>query len=550
MDHDVLVVGTGLTEAVLSAALSRAGLRVLHVDANAYYGGSWACLTLSEIAAWAAAHGAELAFPREPTVPRGAIPASCRAVDRHYSLALRPALLPANGPMIEALVRSNVASYATFRLLDCVCVYDGHLARVPSSKSEVFRHKGISLVDKRRLMRFLQLAMDADVPTERLTLAELLRDRMQLAPELQRAVQCGVALCWNADEPSDTALSRTRTSLRGLGRYGDAAFLVAQYGGAGELAQGFCRCSAVNGGTFVLGHRIERLAREGDRWALRIAGIDETFTAAQVAVRADELDKQGATAVADALPAAQQHALADKRPRTYEHLGIVVSDAPLRLDVQDERTPETALVVLPPGFAQESCAPNAIMVVMQGEGTFCCPKGQYVYYLVTYSDTPARAADLLRPAVRTLQEQQHDTPALPILECFYTRVAGPAAAYASDGDALATASHSAYVDTSAPPLRTSAARSSLCLDERAARTQRVPNLTESLDLCVEQAEQAFWALVGTDKRQDALRAAEARQRQHDPREYEGRGGAEPDYDRLAAPADIEFFPPQPAAEMY
>ena len=72
MDHDVLVVGTGLTEAVLSAALSRAGLRVLHVDANAYYGGSWACLTLSEIAAWAAAHGAELAFPREPTVPRGA----------------------------------------------------------------------------------------------------------------------------------------------------------------------------------------------------------------------------------------------------------------------------------------------------------------------------------------------------------------------------------------------------------------------------------------------------------------------------------------------
>ena len=42
---DVLVIGTGVTESVLSAALSRAGKRVLHIDTNAYYGAEWTSLT-------------------------------------------------------------------------------------------------------------------------------------------------------------------------------------------------------------------------------------------------------------------------------------------------------------------------------------------------------------------------------------------------------------------------------------------------------------------------------------------------------------------------
>ena len=53
-DHyDVLVLGTGVRESVLSAALSRAGKRVLHVDPHTYYGNEWASLTLSELSQWA-----------------------------------------------------------------------------------------------------------------------------------------------------------------------------------------------------------------------------------------------------------------------------------------------------------------------------------------------------------------------------------------------------------------------------------------------------------------------------------------------------------------
>ena len=36
--YDVIVVGTGVTEAVVAAALARSGKKVLHIDSLPYYG--------------------------------------------------------------------------------------------------------------------------------------------------------------------------------------------------------------------------------------------------------------------------------------------------------------------------------------------------------------------------------------------------------------------------------------------------------------------------------------------------------------------------------
>ena len=115
---DVLVLGTGVPEAVCSAAAARARKSVIHVDENDCYGSSWASLTLEELAR----HDG-VRFPRAGDLPKGALPADLAPLNRHYALSLRPALLPAAGPMIEALVRSNVASYATFRLLEHAVSY-------------------------------------------------------------------------------------------------------------------------------------------------------------------------------------------------------------------------------------------------------------------------------------------------------------------------------------------------------------------------------------------------------------------------------------------
>lgn len=45
----VIVLGTGLTECILSGLLSKEGKKVLHMDRNDYYGGESASLNLTQV---------------------------------------------------------------------------------------------------------------------------------------------------------------------------------------------------------------------------------------------------------------------------------------------------------------------------------------------------------------------------------------------------------------------------------------------------------------------------------------------------------------------
>ena len=58
-------------------------------------------------------------------------------------------------------------------------------------------------------------------------------------------------------EPALPSLHRVRRYLRSTGRYGSSPFLVGYYGGTGEIAQGFCRVSAVSGGVYILGRCVD-----------------------------------------------------------------------------------------------------------------------------------------------------------------------------------------------------------------------------------------------------------------------------------------------------
>ncbi|XP_033632018.1 rab proteins geranylgeranyltransferase component A 2-like [Asterias rubens] len=51
-EYDEIVLGTGLQESILAAALARIGHRVLHLDRNDYYSGSWATFHLRSLLDW------------------------------------------------------------------------------------------------------------------------------------------------------------------------------------------------------------------------------------------------------------------------------------------------------------------------------------------------------------------------------------------------------------------------------------------------------------------------------------------------------------------
>ncbi|KAG8732919.1 Rab proteins geranylgeranyltransferase component A [Ceratobasidium sp. 414] len=216
-----LIIGTGLTQSIAAAALAAASYPIIHIDEHTFYGGPHASLALSDL-------GERNLTPESEPSPE------LLAKSRQYALSLAPHLIPATGPFVAALVNSGVARYGGFVLPKRVAVSaagGNSFKSVPASKQDVFRDRDVSLVQKRRLIKFLMFASgDFEGSTE-------------------------------LNDPTLPALIRTRTYLRSVGRYGPSPFLIGHYGGAGELAQGFCRTCAVRGGTYVLGRKVLSITR-------------------------------------------------------------------------------------------------------------------------------------------------------------------------------------------------------------------------------------------------------------------------------------------------
>lgn len=89
--YDVIILGTGLTECILSGLLSVNGKKVLHMDRNDYYGGDCASLTLDQ--AWK--HFGEAGEPPKELGPV-----------RQYNVDLIPKFLMANGARLPPCLAS------------------------------------------------------------------------------------------------------------------------------------------------------------------------------------------------------------------------------------------------------------------------------------------------------------------------------------------------------------------------------------------------------------------------------------------------------------
>jgi Rab proteins geranylgeranyltransferase component A len=88
------------------------------------------------------------------------------------------------------------------------------------------------------------------------------------------------------------ALTRLRSYLQSAGRYGASPFLVGHYGGLGEIAQGFCRISAVNGGVYILDRKTENITpppASGDKFVAHLDDFPEPLTADVLIAAQDQL---------------------------------------------------------------------------------------------------------------------------------------------------------------------------------------------------------------------------------------------------------------------
>ena len=102
--YDCIVLGTGLTECILSGMLSVSGKKVLHMDRNKYYGGDSASLT-----------------PLEDLFKKFDLPAPDQAQygrGRDWNVDLIPKFLMANGRLVQLLIHTGVTRYLEFTIIE------------------------------------------------------------------------------------------------------------------------------------------------------------------------------------------------------------------------------------------------------------------------------------------------------------------------------------------------------------------------------------------------------------------------------------------------
>jgi len=256
-EYDVIVLGTGLKECILSGLLSVSGKKVLHMDRNGYYGGESASLNLQQV------------FERyQAGAPDGALGAS-----RDYNVDLIPKFIMANGILTKLLVHTKVTRYMEFKVIDGSFVYigptggffssnPGQIHKVPATGGEALNSAIMGFFEKNRCRKFLDFCLNYDakdkktwdgVDVTRVSMDDVFK-KFALEPNTQDFIGHSVALHRDEDfrsRPAIETMERMKLYFESVSRFGKSPYIYPVYG-LGEIPQGFARLSAIYGGTYML----------------------------------------------------------------------------------------------------------------------------------------------------------------------------------------------------------------------------------------------------------------------------------------------------------
>jgi len=261
-DYDVVVLGTGLKECILSGLLSVGGKKVLHLDRNNYYGADCASLNLEQLYTKLRGEG------QKPTAALGA--------SRDYNVDLVPKFIMANGLLVQMLLHTDVTRYLEFKSVDGSYVYQkgGKIYKVPATDTEALTSSLIGLLDKnraRKLFGFIHDYEDANPKTHdgvdaaKVPMKDVFKKFGLDGSSLIDVVGHALALYTNDDylsQPALETIKRIQLYAESLQRFGKSPYIYPLYG-LGELPQGFARLSAIYGGTYMLNKPVEEIVYEG-----------------------------------------------------------------------------------------------------------------------------------------------------------------------------------------------------------------------------------------------------------------------------------------------
>ncbi|KAF9176610.1 Rab GDP dissociation inhibitor alpha, partial [Haplosporangium sp. Z 767] len=276
--YDVIVLGTGLTECILSGLLSIEGKKVLHLDRNDYYGGESASLNLTQL------------FRK---FRDGEAPSSDLGRDRDYNVDLIPKFMMANGELVKILTHTDVTRYLEFKQIAGSYVYrDGRIAKVPATEMEAVRSPLMGIFEKRRAKKFFEYVQNYRVEDPSTHHGMDIRSTPMEAIYKHYGLEAGTidfighALALHLDDsylnhPAQETFDRITLYMSSMARWGKSPYLYPLYG-LGELPQGFARLSAIYGGTYMLNKKVDEIIYGDDGKVVGVRSGEEVAKCTQV----------------------------------------------------------------------------------------------------------------------------------------------------------------------------------------------------------------------------------------------------------------------------
>ncbi|KAL2815691.1 GDP dissociation inhibitor [Aspergillus granulosus] len=407
-EYDVVVLGTGLTECVLSGVLSVKGNKVLHIDRNDHYGGEAASVNI------------ETLFKKYGNVRPGEEPWKKYGRVNDWNVDLVPKLLMANGELTNILVSTDVTRYLEFKQIAGSYVQQGKgpkatVAKVPSDANEALRSSLMGLFEKRRAKKFLEWVGDfkeEDPSTHQgLNIATCtmkdVYDKFSLEDNTRDFVGHSMALYQsdeyiNASGMAPDAINRIRLYVNSMARYGKSPYIYPLYG-LGELPQGFARLSAIYGGTYMLNTSVDDVLYDESG---KVSGIKATMKDRDDNGETMKFETKTKKIIAD-----PSYFPGKARVTGYLLKAICILKHPI-----DKTDGSDSLQLIIP--QSQVGRKRDIYIAMVSSAHNVCPKGYYIAIVSTIAETEANHHLELEPGFERLGEieEKFFPPPIPLYE--------------------------------------------------------------------------------------------------------------------------------------
>lgn len=256
-EYDVIILGTGLKECILSGLLSVAKKKVLHLDRNDYYGAESASLNLKQL--FKKFEGDDQKMDEK-----------LLGKSKDYSIDLCPKFLMGCGNLVKMLLHTKVTRYLEFRCVGgSFVIKDQKLFEVPVTPAAALNSSLMGIFQKRRYKNFLQWVLEVKAEDSKTWgKCNLKKQTMEEIFAYWKCDENTVAFTGHAIAlfPDDSYLKDASRTLDCIARLQLYAYSLSRFEkspyiypvwGLGGLPEGFSRLAAVHGGVYMLRREIE-----------------------------------------------------------------------------------------------------------------------------------------------------------------------------------------------------------------------------------------------------------------------------------------------------